>query len=115
MIKPTYKIGDSFPVHFVWRLPNNDYLRAIFETTVVDLHHDTARYLLSLDKFAAGRQESPEGEMRPPEEIDKEHWQLVHNLTGRKIDLAYEIDDGKPISLRLSTLTLEHQFFRRYK
>lgn len=115
MIKPTHQIGHHFPIQFVWELPNGDFLRAIFETTVIDHHHDTARYLLTLDKFAAGRQEAPNGQMRPREAIDPHHWQLVHNLVGRKIDLAYETDDNRPIRLKLNTLTLEHKFFTRYE
>jgi hypothetical protein len=37
----------------------------------------------------------------------------VNSLSGNKISLAYEADDGRPLWLRLETLTGEHNFFHR--
>ena len=43
-----------------------------------------------------------------------EYWQLVYQLAGRKAHVAFEAGDGRPLFLRLPTLTLEHKFFTRY-
>ena len=100
-------------MQFVWRLPDEDFIRAIFESQVLKMDDLSGKYVLELTSFVAGRQESPAGEMRPVEEVARDYWQLVSDLTGRKITLAYEADDGRPLWLRLETLTGEHDFFRR--
>lgn len=108
-----YEVSQSFPIQFVWRLPDGDFIRAVFQATVLELDFSLDRYLLQLTALPAGRQESPTGEMRPPEQLSSEYWQMVGNLVGRKVYLAFEVDDGRPIRLRLDTLTGEHSFFRR--
>jgi hypothetical protein len=108
-----FTVGDTFRIQFVWRIPNQDFLRAIFDVKV--LHQDTLsnKYVVHLDKFLAGRQESSEGEMRPSEEISRDYWTLISELAGRRISVAYEVEDGRPLWLRLETLTGEHNFFSR--
>ncbi len=108
-----HAIGQSFRVQFVWRIPDGDYLRAIFEAEVLHQDFVSDKYVVKLTEFLAGRQESPEGEMRPLEEVARDYWALVNQLTGRKISLAFEADDGRPLWLRWETLTGEHNFFRR--
>lgn len=115
MIIPSkYTIGDQFQVQFVWQLPDMDFLRAVFQVQVETMDSESARYLVLLADFVAGRQESPTGEIRPLEAVDPDYWQLVRELVGRKANLAYEVDDGLPIRLRLPILTREHKFFTRY-
>jgi hypothetical protein len=113
MTEATYKVNDKFRLHFVWRVPNQDFLRAIFEAEVLQRDSVSDKYVVLLTEFIAGRQESGEGEMRTPEQVDRQYWALVSELTGRRISIAYEADDGRPLWLRLETLTGEHNFFRR--
>lgn len=107
-------IGESFRVQFVWQIPEGDFLRAIFTAEILNKDDRADKYLLRLTEFLAGRQESPEGEMRPVEEVAREYWALVDNLTGRNVILAYESADGRPLHLRFATLTGEHNFFYRF-
>ena len=113
MVLARYSPGESFPLHFVWQLPDGDYVRAVFRTEV--LAHDLSldRYLLRLTELIVGRQESPSGDMRPKEEMALPYWKMVMALLGKRVYLAFEVDDGRPILLRLDTLTLEHRFFTR--
>ncbi|HET6445852.1 MAG TPA: hypothetical protein VFI27_14880 [candidate division Zixibacteria bacterium] len=113
MTEASYIVGDSFRLHFVWRIPNEDYLRAIFETEVLHLDDLSGKYVVLLSEFVAGRQESNQGAMRLGEELSRDYWGLVANLAGQRISVAYEADDGRPLWLRLETLTGEHNFFRR--
>jgi hypothetical protein len=113
MLEANYEIGETFRVQFVWRLPDMDFLRAIFEAEVLHRDQISSKYVVRLTKFVAGRQETVDGTMRPLEEVAREYWELVDQLTGRKISLAFETDDGRPLWLRLETLTGEHNFFRR--
>jgi hypothetical protein len=108
-----YEPGESFPLHFVWQLPDGDYLRAVYRAEV--LAHDLSldRYLLRLGELMVGRQETPQGEMRPKEEMALPFWKMVTELIGKQVYLAFEVDDGRPIRLRLDTLTQEHRFFTR--
>ncbi len=108
-----YQPGESFPVHFVWELPDGDYVRAIFEAEVEELDFRLDRYLLRLRELKAGRQESPTGDARPKEELARNYWAMVGALVGKRVHLAFEVDDGRPIKLRLDTLTQEHRFFTR--
>lgn len=110
---PEKELGDAVQIHFVWKLPNDDYLRAIFDTKIIDILPDSNRYLLELVRWVAGRQESPEGEMRPEEEIALQFWQLVNELEGHRAAVAYEAIDA-PVHLRLTTLLRIHPFFTRY-
>lgn len=105
--------GDQFDIQFVWQLPDGDFIRAIFSMQVLALDEQLDRYLLQIGELKAGRQEDPTGEMRPVEALSKEYWAMVGALVGKRVYLAYEVDDGRPIRLRLDTLTLEHSFFTR--
>jgi hypothetical protein len=40
---------------------------------------------------------------------------MVADLVGRKITVAYEVDDGRALYMRLATLTGEHNYFTRYE
>ncbi len=108
-----HRPGETFLVQFVWQLPDGDFIRALFVAEVLALDEGLDRYRLRLQKWQAGRQETPAGDRRPPAEAAKAYWSLVQNLTGRQIYLAYEVEDGRPIRLRLETLTGEHTFFTR--
>jgi hypothetical protein len=77
------------------------------------LDPESGKYVVLLKELLAGRQEDAQGEMRPLEEVDRDHWQQVFELAGRRISVAYEADDGRPLWLRLETLTGEHNFFNR--
>jgi len=110
----SYRIGECFAVQFAWQLPIGDYIRAVFQAEVLDLVPKADKYVVSLTKLIAGRQESAEGEIRPTETYSKEHWSLVGQIVGKKVSLAYEVDDGRALHLRLATLTGEHDFFRRF-
>lgn len=108
-----YDIGEAFAVQFVWQLPDGDFVRAIFRARVEALDKGLDRYLLRLEDLEAGRQEQPDGETRAKEALAKEYWGMVGALIGKRVYLAYEVDDGRPIRLRLDTLTQEHSFFTR--
>lgn len=109
------EIGETFNVQFVWQIPNGDYLRAVFSAEILNRDHHSDKYLLRLTEFLAGRQETAAGEMRPLEEVSREYWALVDQLVDRKVVLAYESADGRPLHLRLKTLTGEHNFFYRFE
>ena len=115
MPSANYKIGESFPLQFAWRLPQGDYLRAVFLAEVVDLVPEADKYIARLTKLEAGRQEDEQGGLRPTEQFSKVYWLLVADLVGRKITVAYEADDGRALYLRLATLTGEHNYFTRYE
>lgn len=110
-----YRVGDSFPLQFAWRLPQGDYLRAVFEAEILDLVPEADKYVARLSKLEAGRQEDENGEPRTSDQFSREYWSLVGDLVGRKITVAYEADDGRALYLRLATLTGEHNFFTRYE
>lgn len=105
--------GDTFPIQFVWQLPDGDFVRAVFGAQVLSLDTQLDRYLLRLAELRAGRQEDPRGQSRPKEELSAEYWRMVGALIGKRVYLAYEVEDGRPIRLRLDTLTQEHSFFTR--
>jgi hypothetical protein len=109
-----YQVGESFRVQFAWKLPEGDYLRAVFEAQVLDTIPSADKYIVRLNKLVAGRQETAEGEMRPREEFSSEYWALVAQIAGNKLSLAYEADDGRALHLRLATLTGEHNYFWRF-
>lgn len=115
MPKAHYQIGESFALQFAWRLPDGDYLRAIFQAEVVDLVPVADKYIIILRQFVAGREDDVEGNVKPLTSLDGENWDMVRGLAGRKITIAYEADDGHPLYLRLATLTGEHNFFTRYE
>ena len=108
-----YQPGDEFQVHFVWQLADGDFLRALFAARVLALDLSRDRYLLRLERFVAGSQEMPDGKPRPIERLEGPYWDMVKAIAGKRIHLAFEADDGRPIRLRLATLTGEHTFFSR--
>ena len=110
-----FQPGQSFPLQFAWRLPEGDYIRAVFQADVVELVPSADKYVVRLSRLLAGREDDADGAARPLEALEGEHWEQVRNLIGRKITIAYEADDGRPLYLRLATLTGEHNFFTRYE
>ncbi len=110
-----YEVGDSFPLQFAWRLPESDYIRAVFQAEVLDLVPEADKYVVRLNKLVAGRQENEDGGLKPQETFSSEYWAMVDGLVGRKITIAYEADDSRAIHMRLATLTGEHNFFSRYE
>ncbi|MCB8944382.1 MAG: hypothetical protein H6658_11595 [Ardenticatenaceae bacterium] len=109
-----YQKGEFFPVQFVWRLPDGDFIRAVFKADVLDIVPAADKYVVCLRELMAGRQESATGEMRPVEELTREYWRLVGRLQGRRVTVAFECDTGKSLHMRLETLTGEHNFFFRF-
>ena len=110
-----YQPGQTFNLQFAWRLPEGDYLRAVFEAEVIDLVPTADKYIIRLRRLLAGREDDPEGLVKPITALEGEYWDLVRGLTGRTLTIAYEADDGRPLYLRLATLTGEHNFFTRYE
>jgi hypothetical protein len=106
--------GQSFQVQFVWQIPDGDYFRAVFPAEILNRDHTSDKYQLRLTEFLAGRQETADGHMRPVEEVTREYWSLVDKLAGQMVVLACESADGRPLHLRLATLTGEHNFFHRF-
>jgi hypothetical protein len=113
MPEANHQPGEAFIVQFVWQIPDGDFIRALFVAEVLARDERLDRYRLRLREWKAGRQETPAGAPRPAEEAAKDYWAMVQRLTGRQIYLAYEVEDGWPIRLRLDTLTGEHTFFSR--
>lgn len=107
-------VGDRFPIQFAWRLPEGDYLRAVFEAEVLRLVEPADKYVVRLSRLVAGREETAEGEMKAQEAFSADYWGLVGRLVGRVITVAYEAEDGRALHMRLETLTGEHDFFFRY-
>lgn len=110
-----YNIGESFALHFAWRTPEREYIRAIFQAEVVDLVPGADKYVVLLRQFLAGREDDADGNVKPLEALKGEYWDHVRGLVGRTITIAYEADDGQPLYMRLATLTGEHNFFTRYE
>lgn len=108
-----YQIGDSFPVQFVWQLPNGDFLRDLFQAQVLAIDWGMEKYTLQLIEWLGGRQESSTGESRSIEQVTQEYWMAAKQLVGKKFTLAFEAEDGKPVRLKLTTLTGEHRYFNR--
>ncbi len=114
MPQANYAIGETFAVQFAWRLPDHDYIRAVFEAEVLDLVDTAEKYVVRLRRLIAGRQEDENGRLRGTASFSREYWALVGKLVGRKITVAYEVDDGRALHMRLETLTGEHNYFYRY-
>lgn len=107
-------IGESFPLQYAWRLPDGSYLRAVFRANVLDLVPSADKYIVRLVELMAGREETPEGEAKPIEDLSREYWELVGALVGRRLTVAYEASDGRALYMRLETLTGEHNYFSRF-
>ena len=109
-----HKIGETFRIHFVWKIPNDHYVRALFTARILDIDFSADRYLIVLDDLLAKREEDAQGNGLAEAEHSIDYWEMVYRLTGRKAHVAYEADDGRPLFLGRPTLTLEHKFFTRY-
>lgn len=109
-----YNIGETFPAQFAWRLPDGDYLRAVFKAEVVGVVEAADKYVVRLLELIAGRQENADGELRPTGDFNQEYWALVGRLIGRRITIAFEADDGRAVHFRLETLTGDHNYFYRF-
>lgn len=103
-----------FLVQFVWRLPNGDIIRSLFRAEVLAVIDAAEKYMVRLRELVAGSQESSTGEGRDREQFAKPYWALVVRLVGRRVTVAWEVADGRALTMRLATLTGEHDFFRRY-
>jgi hypothetical protein len=110
-----YTVGEDFPLQFAWRLPEGDYIRAVFRAHILDTVPEADKYIVRLLELQAGRQEDEDGQLRPREQFSREYWSMVGDLVGRKITIAYEAEDGRALHMRLATLTGEHNFFSRYE
>lgn len=110
-----YQPGQAFNLQFAWRLPEGDYLRAVFEAEVIDLVPSADKYVIRLRRLLAGREDAADGTVKPLTALEGEYWDLVRGLTSHTLTIAYEADDGRPLYLRLATLTGEHNFFTRYE
>ncbi len=110
----TFKAGESFPVQFAWRLPEGDYIRAVFRAEVLDFVPAADKYVVRLIELIAGRQEAEDGVLRPSDQFDRAYWTMVGRLVDQKLAIAYEVEDGRAVHLRLATLTGEHNYFYRY-
>lgn len=116
MVEAKYRTGERFHIHFVWQLPDDgDFVRAVFDAEVLGLDARSDKYLVKLVSFVAGRQESAQGVPREQSQLAHDYWRLVLQKLGRKVEVAFEADDERPLRLRLSTLTEEHKFFRRFE
>lgn len=114
MTEAHYKPGESFALQFAWRLPDDSYIRAVYQADVIDLVPGADKYIVRLGRFVAGREDDSEGHAKQIDALVGDYWDLARGLSGRTITIAYEADDGKPLYLRLATLTGEHNFFSRY-
>ena len=115
------KIGDSFHVQFVWQIPESeenvrgDIIRAVFNAEILAIIEEAEKYLVRLTEFVAGKQESADGQtIRPQPDLAFDYWQMVVALQQQRVTLAWEVADGRALQMRLTTLTGEHDFFRRY-
>ncbi len=106
--------SETFDIQFVWKIPEGDYVRAIFTARVISHIQGSDRYLIELKTLKAGRQESPEGAIRSPAELSRDYWRLVGELIGRRAAVASEAADGRPLHMILRTLTREHRFFTQF-
>ena len=109
-----YEVGDTFPVQFVWRLPSDNLVRAVFRAEVLDVVVAADKYMVRLAELLSGREETAAGEFVPKAEMSKQYWALVVQLIERKATIAFEAANGRIMQMRLSTLTGEHDFFYRY-
>ena len=107
-------VGDTFKVHFVWKLPDEDYARALFEAKIIEIQPREDRYLVILDNLLGARQEAADGTTRTREQMRTPTWARIMSFIGRKVQLAYESADGRPLYMRYTTLTGANKFFDRF-
>jgi hypothetical protein len=112
--KTKHQIGDTFLIQLVWTLPDGDFIRTLFKAEVLDVIEAAEKYMVQLHELTVGSQETSRGHGRDKEEFNKPYWKLVVNLIGKRITIAWEAADGRPLHMRLATLTGEHDFFSRY-
>lgn len=110
----TLAVDEQFHLHFVWKLPSEDFIRAVFQVRIIEIQPHEDRYLVQLETFVAGLQEDETGKARPSAEYDKNWWAHIVALTSRYVQVAYEAADGRPLYMRIGTLTGRHAFFFRY-
>ncbi len=114
MAETHLQVGDTFLVQFVWRLPDGDIIRSLFRAEVLAVIDAAEKYMVQLLELVAGSQESSTGEGRDKEQFAKPYWALVVRLVGRQVTVAWEVADSRALTMRLATLTGEHDFFHRY-
>ena len=107
-------IGETFPLQFVWQLPSMEYVRAVFEAEVLSHDFTAEKYVVRLNDLVAGRQETAVGKPMPADQMDEPTWARVRHLAGRRVQVAFESDNGRSLRMRYSTLIGEHNFFFRY-
>lgn len=109
-----YKIADRFNLQFVWQIPSEGFVRAIFEAEVEAFDTFQERYIVRLNRLVAKKEESPTGTPLPLSEWSAEHWTMIEALQGKRAAIGYEAQDGRPLRLQLKTLTLEHSYFTKH-
>jgi hypothetical protein len=114
MNQAKHQVGDFIVIQFVWTLPDGDFVRALFKAEVLAIIETAEKYMVRLTELLVGSQENSQGEGRDKEEFSKVYWRQVVNLIGNRITIAWEAEDGRPLHMRLVTLTGEHDFFSRY-
>jgi len=114
MTQAKHNIGDFFIIQFVWTLPDGDFIRTLFKAEVLDIIPSADKYMVQLVELIAGSQEDKKGIGRDKPDFNKAYWRLVVELIGNRVTVAWEVEDGRPLHMRLATLTGEHDFFTRY-
>lgn len=114
MPQANYDLGDTFKLQFVWQLPHKGFARAVFDAKVEAFDHFQERYIVSLNRLVAKKEEDLDGNMLEIHQWAQEYWELIIALEGRRVAVGYEAQDGRPLRLRLATLTLEHSYFTKY-
>ena len=82
-MNPNLTVGDTFKVHFVWKLPEDEYARALFEAEIIEVQPREDRYLVILREMIGGRQELPDGTLRTREEMPTRYWRRIVGFIGR--------------------------------
>ena len=113
-MKAELSVGDVFEIYFVWRIEGDDVIRVFYKAEVVEDQPHENRYMVVLREFVRGRQEAPDGTPREKEELAFDHWRKIFSFVSNRVQVAYEAQDGRPLYLRLATLTGEHTFFERH-
>ena len=114
MPSPTKNIDEIIRLQFVWKLPDRSYLRTIFDARITGLDTVQERYIVHLKALIASKEEDESGVLKPLDQWSLSYWDLVQNLINKYAAVAYEAADGRPLLLRISTLTLEHSFFTKH-
>lgn len=114
MSQAKHKIGEFFIIQFVWTLPDGDFIRTLFKVEVEEIIPSAEKYMVILQELLVGTQEDKQGNGRDKSEFNKIYWRQVADLIGNRVTVAWEVEDGRPLHMRLTTLTGEHDFFTRY-